>query len=77
MLRIQKAVVFSPSSGGQELIVAYVGSAPHVSIYEPGLKIAKDDNMPFDLFTNIAEAYKWLGIQPAYQVAGESANLNR
>ena len=51
------------STGGQELMVAYVGSESHVSTYEPGLKIAKDDNMPFDLFTDIAEAYKWLGIQ--------------
>lgn len=53
------------SAGGQELMVAYVGSAPHVSTYEPGLQIAKDSKMPFDLFTDIAEAYKWLGIRPA------------
>ena len=52
------------ATGGQALMVAYVGSAPHVSTYEPGLKIAKDSNMPFDLFTDIAEAYKWLGIKP-------------
>ena len=51
-------------SGGKKVIVAYVGSAPQVSTYEPGLKIAKDTDMPFDLFTNIAEAYTWLGIKP-------------
>jgi len=48
-------------------MVAYVGSVHRVGAYEPGLKIAKDSNMPFDLFTNIEEAYKWLGIQPTYK----------
>ena len=52
------------STGGQELMVAFVGSAPFVTTYEPELKIAKDSNMPFDLFTDIAEAHKWLGVQP-------------
>ncbi len=52
------------STGGQDLMVAYVGSAPHVSTWEPGLQIAQDSNMPFDLFTNIKKAYEWLSVHP-------------
>lgn len=57
--------------GGQKLMIAYVGNKPFVSDYEPGLKIVKDANMPFELFTNITEAYKWLGVKASQQVAGE------
>ena len=52
------------SIGGQKLMIAYVGKAPIVSTYEPGLKIAKGSNMPVELFTSIEEAYEWLSINP-------------
>ena len=52
------------STGGQELMIAYVGNAQQVSTYEPEQKIARDNNMPFDLFSDIEEAYEWLGIKP-------------
>jgi hypothetical protein len=52
------------TTGGQELMIAFVGSAPQVSTYEPGLQVARESNMPFDLFTGIKEAYEWLGIHP-------------
>ena len=52
------------STGGQPLRVAYVGKAPLVSTYEPGLQVAQDGKLPFDLFVDISEAYEWLGVDP-------------
>ncbi len=53
------------SAGGHAIKVAYVGKEPTVSTFEPGLEVAQDTNMPFNLFTTIDEAYEWLGVNPA------------
>ncbi|SHO52642.1 hypothetical protein [Desulfopila aestuarii] len=52
------------STGGQELMIAYVGSPPFISSYRPGMEIAKANNLSVDLFTDIEKAYNWLGITP-------------
>jgi hypothetical protein len=52
------------STGGQELMVAYVGIEPHVGGWDPGLEVAQESDMPFDTFTDIEEAYEWLGERP-------------
>ena len=61
-LKIQNHYEQYISSGGRLLKIAYVGKSPSVSTYEPGMKIVKDNNLPFDLFTDINEAYKWLNV---------------
>lgn len=53
------------TTGGQELMVAYVGRPPQISTYQPGLEIAKERNMPFEVFTDMTACYQWLGIEPA------------
>ena len=53
------------SAGGHAIKVAYVGKEPIVNTFEPGLEVAQDTNMPFNLFTTIDEAYEWLGVNPA------------
>jgi len=50
------------ASGGQKLKIAYLGSAPMVSTYEPSLEIAKTLGIPFKLFMNIKDAQEWLQI---------------
>lgn len=50
------------ASSGQKLVVAYVGRAPLVSTYKPGMKIAMESDMPINLFTSIEDAYEWLCI---------------
>lgn len=51
------------STGGQALFVAYVCNAHSLNTYEPGKKIAEDNDLPFGLFTNLTEAHEWLGIK--------------
>ena len=53
------------SSCGMKLRVAYVGGALQVSSYEPGLQIARDEGLPFELFTDVEQARKWLGSDPS------------
>lgn len=53
------------SVGGQKLKVAFFSKAPHVTTYRPGLQIAEENGLPFDLFTDIEEAYRWLEVIPA------------
>lgn len=48
------------STGGAPLKVAYVTKI--VSIYEPGVQIAKDSELPFDLFSKIEDAFEWLEV---------------
>lgn len=61
---VEKHYVEHLSSGGQALQVAYVGKAPFVSTYEPGVEIAQSSGLPFRLFENINEAFEWLGVKP-------------
>jgi hypothetical protein len=63
-LEIEKRYFEYLAAGGRALQVAYVGSAPQVKNYRPGLEIVKDSKMPFELFTTIAEAHKWLCVSP-------------
>jgi hypothetical protein len=63
------------STGGQEIMVAYVGRPPLVSTWELGLQIAKDHDIPLDLFTNVEEAYKWLGVHPTKQPIAADGQL--
>ena len=53
------------SSGGEPLKLAFVGKAPFVSDYEPGEMVAQNENLPFNLYTNIDEAFKWLNVKPS------------
>lgn len=61
---IQDAYARHISSGGQDLRIAYVAEVPIVSTFEPGLDIAKNTNMPFELFETKEDACEWLGISP-------------
>ncbi len=51
------------ATGGLAFGVAYLGSTPSVSTYEPGLELTKSQDLPFDIFTDENEAYKWLDIE--------------
>ena len=48
--------------GGHPLQIAYVGSAPAVSTYEPGLEVARQGGFRFELFTDMSAALAWLGV---------------
>ncbi len=48
---------------GMMLKVAYLGNAPHVSTFEPGLDHAKSLGIPVNVFTDEEEARTWLGIK--------------
>jgi hypothetical protein len=50
-------------SGGQPLRIAYLGQAPLVSTYEPGLDLARQEQLPFTLTTDLDEALSWLGVE--------------
>lgn len=52
------------AAGGPELRVAYLGSPLHVNEWEPGLQVARDSNMQFELFTDLQAAHEWLGVDP-------------
>ena len=55
--------------GGQALRIAYLGAAPAVVAYEPGLDIVRQRNLPFRLFTSEQDAFSWLRIEPPEQAA--------
>jgi hypothetical protein len=48
----------------QVIKLAYLGSPPAVSTYEPGLEVAVQSALPVALFTDESKAYEWLGVQP-------------
>jgi len=48
------------SSGGRPLRIAFVGKAPQVSTYEPGIDIANSEGIPFTLTTDLEESLSWL-----------------
>ena len=52
------------NSGGQPLQIALLGSPSHVTSYDPGMELAKSEDLPFMLTSDIDEALKWLGIHP-------------
>ncbi|MDP6414152.1 MAG: hypothetical protein QGG54_03845 [Gammaproteobacteria bacterium] len=43
--------------------IAYVGKAPQVSTYEPGLDVIKDLDIQAIVTTELVEAHEWLDIQ--------------
>ena len=51
-------------SGGHALKIAYLGAASAVGFYKPGLEIARQQNLPIELFTSEKAAYRWLEIDP-------------
>lgn len=52
------------SNKGKPLQIAYVGKSPLIGSEEPGLLLARENNLPFNLFTDISKACKWLGVNP-------------
>jgi hypothetical protein len=48
-------------SGGQPLRIAWL--APLVSSYEPGLDLARQEQLPFTLTSDLDEALSWLGVE--------------
>ena len=53
------------ASGAKDLQFAYVGKAPQVSTYEPGLEVVEREGMQAILTGDINEAYEWLGVKEA------------
>jgi len=51
------------ASGGKDLQFAYVGKAPQVSTYEPGLEIVEREGIQGIVTDDIDEALKWLGVK--------------
>jgi len=50
------------SSGGRPLRIAFVGKAPQISSYEPGIDIAKSEGIPVTMTTDFEEALSWLEV---------------
>ena len=50
-------------SGREDLQVAYVGKAPLVSTYEPGLQIAERERIQALMTEDINEALEWLDVK--------------
>ena len=51
------------ASRGKDMQFAYVGKAPQVSTYEPGLEIAEQEGMQAIVTDDINEAFEWLGVK--------------
>ena len=51
------------ASRDKDLQFAYVGKAPQVSTYEPGLEIVEREKMQGILTDYINEAFEWLGVK--------------
>jgi len=51
------------ASGGKDLQIAYVGKAPQVSTYEPGLEMAEREEIQAIVTDDINEAVEWLGVK--------------
>jgi hypothetical protein len=49
-------------AGGKRLIFAFLGKAPQISTYEPGLEIARERGIPVILTRDISEAKTFLAI---------------
>lgn len=49
-------------SGGQKLMIAYVVGGSFASVFEPGLELARKNNLLFDLFADMDTACDWLGV---------------
>lgn len=58
-------------SGGQPLKFAYIGSAPIVSSFKPGLEIARNSGIEVDLFEDIEKAFEWLDAKKISQSSTE------
>ena len=52
-------------SKSSDIQFAYVGKAPQVSSYKPGLEIAKMEGIQAIVTVDINEAYEWLGVKAA------------
>jgi hypothetical protein len=61
-LEVREQYLHHLASGGEPLRVAYLGSAPRVSTYEPGQELAERENLPFLTTTELEDAMLWLGV---------------
>jgi len=50
-------------SESRNIQFAYLGKAPQVSSYKPGLEIAKMEGIQAIVTVDINEAYEWLGVK--------------
>ena len=50
-------------SKSSDIQLAYLGKAPQVSSYKPGLEIAKMEGIQAIVTVDINEAYEWLGVK--------------
>jgi hypothetical protein len=50
-------------SRGKDLQFAFVGKAPQVSTYEPGLEIVEREGIQGIVTDDINEAFEWLGVK--------------
>ncbi len=50
-------------SRGKDLQFAYVGKAPQVSTYEPGLEMVEREGIQAIVTYDINEAFEWLGVK--------------
>lgn len=53
------------ASSGQEIQFAFLGKAPQISTYEPGLKIVEIERMRAIVTDDMNEAFEWLGVKKA------------
>ena len=51
------------ASRDKDLQFAYVGKAPQISTYEPGLEIAERERIQAIVTDDINEAFEWLGVK--------------
>lgn len=51
------------TSEGKDMQFAYVGKAPQVSTYEPGLEIVEQDGMQAIVTDDLKTALEWLNIK--------------
>ncbi len=58
---IQDIYMTHLATGGQPMMVAYVGRPSQVSSFEPGVEVARSNDLPFRLFTSRDDAIAWLG----------------
>jgi hypothetical protein len=58
------------AAGGENLKIAFLGSPPLVSTYEPGHEVALEAGLPTDIFTDLSEACEWLGVPEQLDAQG-------
>ena len=62
-LKVIDQIRYYFASKSKDMQFAYVGKAPQVSTYEPGLEIAEIEGIQAITTVDINEALKWLGVE--------------